>query len=137
MYFIFFIIFWVQGLLAQTPISIQNEASLDFGTVLAGSTLTIPPGNNPSSDSARFEVTGEKRTAYTIILPTSGVVRHNTQTQFEIALSGFQSNPPEGNNGLLAPNGKQKLWVGATLGPVPFSTPAGNYSGSFVVEVIY
>ena len=123
--------------LAQDPLVIENLAGIEFGTVTAGTTVTVAPGDNPSSDGAQFRVSGERRAAYIIILPTQAQMNHTVfgETHY-IPINSFTSNPAEGANGQLTNNGRQNLYVGATA-IVPYSIPAGTYAGSFTVEVVY
>lgn len=122
----------------QSPIEIRPEASLEFGVIVANSgPITIPPETSPSSNSARFLVRGEKRSAYTIILPASAQMSHVSFPNDQISFSNFQSNPEEGANGFLGNNGRQRVYVGATMENVAANLMAGEYQGNFSVEVIY
>lgn len=119
-------------------IEIRPEADLEFGIIVANSgPVTVAPDTSPSAPSARFLTRGEKRTSYTIILPDTAQMSHVNFPNDQISFSNFQSNPEEGANGYLGNNGRQRVYVGATVENIPANLRPGQYQGSFSVEVIY
>lgn len=134
----FFIILFhlISDLNANTPIRVNVEAGIDFGQVISGSgSITIPPGNNPSSPSARFEVSGERRTAYTMILPETVNMTHQSNSSQIITLRDFTTNP-EKSDGFIGNNGRQRIYVGATI-DIPINIVSGEYKGFIELEVVY
>lgn len=119
------------------PIQINNTQNLNFGTLAQGDKAKIIRPNKNVSGNARFDITGDKNTAYTIILPVEMSITRFGGGSFPMRVSRFRSRPSEGANGNLGKKGTETLYVGATLEAVPFNQPGGAYSGSFVIEVIY
>ena len=116
-------------------LGISNRSGLNFGSLIGGDpSKTIVPDIQETEFNASFEVKGKKNTVYTIILPQSMILSNGAQA--ELTVNNFTSYPAEGNNGQTDVNGKQKVYVGATLQAIPNLQPSGNYTGSFVVEII-
>lgn len=118
-------------------IQIVNTQDLNFGTLAQGDSATRVRPNKNEPNNARYDVSGNKDTAYTIILPTEIFITRFGGGSFPMRVKNFASRPAAGANGLLNKKGVQTLYVGATLEKIPFNQPGGPYSGSFVVEVIY
>ena len=123
-------------------IAISKTSDLNFGAATPGSaSLSITPGNSESRQNATFLVTGEPNRSYSITLPADGVVSIATGTgegpAQHINISGFQSVPAPGSNGLMDGDGKQVLSIGATRAALTVQQAVGNYSGSFTVTVVY
>lgn len=123
---------------AKKGISINLISDLDFGTVVQGDLAdTVAPGTTESSSNASFQVSGDKNSSYTIVLPSGSVTMSNTSGVGTLAVSSFRSFPSEGSNGVLDKNGHQFLFIGATRAAIPLTQPRGNYAGSFMVTVAY
>ena len=119
-------------------LTISAISGLEFGELVQGDPIkVIQPGTRENPYNASFLVSGKRYTTYSIILPTSSQLSFSGGGDFHLIISNFQSYPPEGFNGLLNRRGKQRIYVGASIGPLSFSQPSGNYSGDFVIEVIY
>ena len=135
-----------------TPIGISNSVDLAYGnlavnatagTVLLPATLGTPtrvvtggvtlPAVTGTVTAAKFTVTGQTNSAYTIGLPANGVVTI-TGTGTPMTVNDFTSSLTTnvGNTG----TGSQDFYVGATLG-VAASQTAGTYTGQFTVIVNY
>ena len=135
-----------------TPISIANSVDMAYGnlavntslgTVLLPATSGTPtrvtsggvtlPAVTGTVTAAKFTVTGQANSAYTIGLPANGAVTitgAGTPMTVNDFTSSLTSN--SGNTG----TGSQDFYVGATLG-VAASQTAGTYSGTFTVIVNY
>jgi hypothetical protein len=83
------------------------------------------------SHAARFDVAGCQDYVYNIVLPSTITLSSSTSS---MSMDNFVSQPA--NTGVLDATGNQELIVGATLN-VGTAQPAGTYSGSFVVEVVF
>jgi hypothetical protein len=135
-----------------TPIGISNSVALAYGNIAvnttAGTVLLPATSGTPTRvasggvtlpavpgtvTAAKFTVTGQPGSAYSIGLPANGTVTITgagtpmTVNTFTSSLSGNA-----GNTG----TGSQDLYVGATLG-VAGSQSAGTYTGTFTVTVNY
>lgn len=117
-------------------ISVSKVSNLEIGVVVQGeSSLVIAPGTVENAQNASFSVRGDADTIYTIILPVSAILAKSGSPNLN--LTNFQSFPAAGPNGLLNSKGRSTFFVGATLAPIPTNQPAGSYSGSFTVNVLY
>jgi len=122
---------------------ITKLTDLSFGAMLVDYTgsLVIDTNDGVSTtggvtrfsgaiSTSRFQVTGCPDKAYTIILPDIVTISSTTSS---MNVDSFISNPV---TGLLDPNGKQDISVGARLNVITSQAP-GDYSGSFPVEVAF
>lgn len=119
------------------PIAIEWTQDLNFGTLVQGDSAKRVRPAKGEPNNARFDVTGDKNTAYTIILPVSFDITRNGSGSFPLQVKNLKSKPAEGANGLLNKKGKQTLYIGARLQKIPQNQAGGNYSGTFTVDVIY
>lgn len=132
-----------------TPIAITANATLDFGTVVAGATAgtvvmstagarSVTGGTTLSSKNAgaagTFDVTGQASTTYAITLPASISISDGAATPNTMTVDTFTSNPA--STGTLSTGGAQTISVGATLS-VSGSQVAGTYTGTYDVTVAY
>lgn len=136
------------------PISISNVASegLSFGTIAKGTTGgTVSIAGTEAGDrtklsggltlstidegrSAKFTVSGESNSTFTITLPESDNVEFGANT---MGLSNFRYNGSSSNTGSLTLDGTTlDVYVGATL-TIGASQAVGTYSGDFEVTVNY
>lgn len=126
--------------LAVVPISGTLVSSINFGSAVQGDgAVTIPPGVSENAQNGSILVQGDPNTAYSIILPVGAVPMTTgaggvTET---INISGFNSNPPAGANGLLDATGKQTLFLGAQRGALLVNQAVGAYSANFVITLSY
>lgn len=123
-------------------INIVNVSDLDFGTAAQGDAAkTVAPGTAEDSFNGSFTVTGTASTAYTITLPADSVVTMTTAgggtADKIIAVNSFTSFPAAGANGLTDAGGSQLLLVGATRAALSATQVAGNYTGTYTVDVVY
>ena len=121
----------------SADITITQMQDMNFGTLVQGDPKTVlsPKGSEPNN--ARFRVKGDANTAYTITLPIEIHISLDGAGVRRIRVHSFKSRPKEGPNGLLNAKGKQVLKVGATLAKIGNNKRAGNYFGTFTVDVIY
>jgi hypothetical protein len=135
-----------------TPISITNNASLNFGVfstngasgtialssaavVTASTGIKVTKKTTPTT--AAFTVTGEANYAYTIGVPTTitlkGLTVANTMT-----ITDFKSSLTTYADGLIGSGGTQVINLGGTLN-VPVSAKKDTYSNSadLIVTVNY
>jgi hypothetical protein len=130
-------------------ISITRTAHMNFGSVVAGSslgTVLLPANASPTRTAsggttlgsatvvspAIFTIAGEPNNTYDITLPSTPVTI--TDGTDNMTVDTFTSSP--GGTGTLDGAGQQTLYVGATLN-VGAAQPSGIYSGSFSVTVTY
>lgn len=134
------------GVVARAQ-SISNAAGLQFGQLVASAsagTVVLAPngtatasggvilGNAAGRAAASFTVTGNANATYAITLPSTSVTLASGTDS--MTLDSFTSNPS--GTGMLSSGGSQALTVGATL-HLGANQPAGSYSGSFSVVVVY
>jgi hypothetical protein len=136
-----------------TPIGISNSVALAYGnlavnttagTVLLPATSGTPirvasggvtlPAVTGTVTAAKFTVTGQVSSAYTIGLPANGMVTI-TGPGAPMTVNNFISSLPS-NTGTTGTGGTEDLYVGATLGVAGSQAP-GNYTGTFTVTVNY
>jgi len=129
------------------PISLNTKSGMQFGDISskesAGTVVLTPRGSRVStggasikstlaSAPAAFEVQGEPNTTYTISLPKS-VVMTGLESK-SMVVDNFTSLPAV--SGLADSNGKQMLYVGATLNVGSKQEP-GPYAGTMIVIINY
>lgn len=119
------------------PISIVNTQDLNFGTLAQGDAPKVIRPLKSDSNNARFDVSGDSNSVYTIILPTAMSITRFGSGSFPLQVTNFDSRPAAGANGKLDKKGKDTIYVGATLEQIPVNQPGGGYSGSFIIDVIY
>jgi hypothetical protein len=136
---------------AQSVTSVTKGVNLSFGSLIAdrGGTVTIAPSSAgtrsktgsvvlpissqfPQGSAASFTVNATDGYSYTIGLPTTNSVTLSSGAN-NMTIASFSSSP---SGALTTSNGVAPLYVGATL-TVGSNQPAGNYSGSFSVTIIY
>lgn len=129
-------------------ISVGNTEPLSFGKFAAGSggsVLITASGARSTTGGvallssgpgapARFELTGDPNTAYSVTLPANGAVSLTSSGGQSMSLSDFSVSP--GATGQFSALGRGSLTVGARLNVNP-QQPSGNYSGDFVLYVDY
>lgn len=139
------------GILAFFPAEgaqgeITTSQPLAFGSFVPGSmagSLTVDTNGNIDSFSsleyvqgdvqeARFDVSSDSNTDYTIDLPNNNTVEL-TDESGSMYVNDFTSNPS--GSGTLD-GGSQTLYVGATL-EVGGGQSTGSYTGSFEVTVTF
>jgi hypothetical protein len=131
-------------------ISIVKNVDLNFGAVVpdgaAPGTVVLTPaaspvrtpttlklGNPTGVAAARFTVTGEAGSDYTVTLPASAVITNGTPAD-DMTIDNFTSSPSGGAGHLTVTT--QTVYVGGTLN-VAAAQPAGIYTGTFNVTVSY
>ena len=129
-----------------TPLALKKDKELVFGNVYrpaAGAssvTVTMPTGSDtptgtalasggPTRSRAAFTVTGETGKAYSVTVPASFKMAHSGGNELTVTLSASKSN------GTLAA-GTDTFFVGGSFA-LADSTTAGDYSGTFNVQVDY
>ena len=118
-------------------INITTNSNLDFGSATPGDpALAVPPGTSENASNASFTVTGEPGKSFQIQLPSSAV-NLTGPGGATIAVTSFQSSPA--TTAAIPSSGanQRPIYVGATRAAIPNNAPAGVYSGSFAVTVIY
>jgi hypothetical protein len=130
-----------------SPLAIAQVADMQFGNVAgcsSPSTVLLAVDGSRSvgsgcavltagtSAAAEFAVSGAADNTYAITLPAS--IQISDGGSNEMTVDSFVSNPS--GTGTLDGAGNQSLQVGATLN-LAADQPAGSYSGSFNVSVIY
>lgn len=120
-------------------LQIIKISDLDFGEASPGDGVkVVAPGQQETFENASFRVIGEPRKSFVIFLPPPNSVTMKLGAggpNQEIKLIQFTSNPS--SNGLLDNSGQAMIYVGASREAISLSAKAGDYSGTFVVTVIY
>lgn len=129
------------------PISMITKSGMQFADISskesAGTVVLSPSGSRLStggasikstlaSAPAAFEVQGEPNSAYSISLPKSVVMTKSEGKS--MVVNNFTSLPAA--SGLTDSNGKQMLYVGATLNIGSKQEP-GPYAGTMIVRINY
>lgn len=128
-------------------ISIATRNGLSFGDISssasAGTVILTPGGSRGTSGGATintasghapatFDLEGTPNASYAISLPLS--VELSDGASNTMSVEQFTSSPL--GSGVLDNNGRQTLYVGASLN-VNDNQPYGSYSGQMVVTVAY
>jgi hypothetical protein len=130
-----------------TPISILKQADLEFGDIAVSETqggtvellpmagvatrnplngVTLPAYTTNIPTAARFLVQGVPYYTYNILLPDDGFVLTHDMISTETMIVNDFTSSPSGTNGELDMDGKETLYVGATL-VVAASQEPGHY----------
>lgn len=136
---------------AQSVTGITKDADISFGTFIAGGggTVTIEPssagrrsstgsvilpisGQFPQGNAASFTVNATDGYNYTIELPSTNSVPLSSGAN-TMTIASFSSSP---SGTLTTSGGVATLYVGGTL-TVGNNQPAGNYTGSFSITIVY
>ena len=132
-----------------TPISIAKDLNMSFGNIAVnptspGGTVTLPAASSSTRSftggitltavtglvqAAKFTVTGEGTSAYTVTIPGTISIASGTNTMSIVPVSN-----PNGSGALVG--GTQDIYVGGTL-TVGATQAVGIYSGTFNVTVNY
>lgn len=120
-------------------LQIIKISDLDFGEASPGDGVkVVAPGQQENFENASFRVIGEPRKSFIIFLPPPNSVTMKLGAggpNQEIKLMQFTSNPS--SSGLLDSTGQAMIYIGASREAIPVSAKAGDYSGTFVITVIY
>lgn len=127
-------------------------AQLNFGrfspTTQGGQVILTPDGSRTSTgtvvlaqgahQSARFYVTGEDNSTYSITLPSDPITLINVNNSRTMMVSDWVSSPAQGTGTGLLAGGEQEVRVGATLTVGTMNdNPVGLYSGTFIIRFDY
>jgi hypothetical protein len=116
----------VQG--GQITVSPEGTRSKSGSIILSGAI----------ANSGIFHVTGAPRATFTIQLPSS-VALKNQNSEKTMMVNNWISTPQQGSGtGLLANNGEQYIYIGATLqvGDI-VANPVGIYTGTYNLTFAY
>ena len=128
-----------------TPISVSENTSLAFGTILAGasqSTIVVSTAGARSVGSgdatllggtpaaAAFDVTGEGSTSYSVSFTAGTLTRAGGSETMTV------DTFTDDSGGSIAGGGSDSFNVGATL-TVAANQTAGSYTGTYTVSVDY
>jgi len=130
----------------------RETSQLNFGKFtpeVQGGLITVSPDGTRSksgsvilggafSNSGIFHVTGAPRATFTIQLPSSVVLSHPNPGK-TMLVNNWISTPQQGTGmGLLADNGEQYIYIGATLqvGSI-LANPVGIYTGTYNLTFAY
>ena len=126
------------------PLRLRTLQALEFGRLsadaLVGGSITINPATGRKSTfraqnlggthgRAEFEITGEPNTRFLVTLPKKVAVQ--TASNKQITLTHFTVHPDK--IGILSPNGKAVIQVGATLNLGPGKE--GSIKGHRAVDI--
>lgn len=135
------------------PVAIAKNVDLDFGAIASPSsagtvvvaasssgTRSVTNGvvlvNTDTGSAAKFTVTGESGTSYTLTLPSAAAtITHTVDNTKTMTIDTWTSSLAALDGGSLA-SGTEVVYVGGTLNMGAAQT-AGSYSGSFSVSVEY
>jgi len=123
-----------------SALTITTVSNLDFGTAVAGDAAkAVAADVAENAENASFAVAGEAFYNYAIQLPSDGTVIMRKgaggTADTEIPVNGFESYPM--GLGMLDGAGASTLFVGATRDALTATQEAGDYVGTFTVNVIY
>ena len=137
------------------PLTVAMVADLRFGALASGDipgTVTVPtqgtrfPGGgaillgNANFGPAEFAVTGQPDATYTIMLPDSVTIQHDSGANPDLLADTLTSLSTtfgvQGTTGKVGLDGTDSVYVGATL-QVPANASNGNYSGEITITVAY
>ena len=117
-------------------LDVKRLSDMYFPDAFPGSpAFTIEPGTSETAQNASFAVVGESGKRVTVILPNSKVHLENRASKDKIFVSNFKSST--GQTAVLDRNGELRIYVGATREDIPARIPSGDYTGTFVVTVMY
>ncbi|UOD28634.1 DUF4402 domain-containing protein [Massilia violaceinigra] len=138
-----------------TPIAITPTIQLAFGKFAAavGGTITVSTSgartvsgvvgmSGPATSAARFDITGEPGSTYTITHSGSTVLTNTGGAGETMALAKFSDltgadgTSGEATSGTLSAGGTQSLYVGGTLTVAANQVP-GVYAGNVIATVEY
>lgn len=119
-------------------VSVNNVSDLVFAEANAGAASeTVNADTTETAQNASFDIAGEPNRAISITLPADGSVKMMTagggSADSEIAVDQFTSNGPS----QIEASGTTQLFVGATRAPLSTTQTAGDYEGTFAVDVVY
>lgn len=121
-----------------TAITVTNVSDLVFTEAAAGSPAeTVNADLTETAQNGSFDVTGEPNKAIAITLPADGMVKMMVNgggtPDNEIAVDTFTSNAPA----QIDAAGTTPLYVGATRATLSATQMAGDYEGTYNVDVVY
>ena len=134
----------------RRTIRLREVSPLQFGTFTigkGGGSLTIDPrtGSRTASgnvaplgggyDRGLFEISGEPGGSFSILMPNEMPMLNRSGRPGILAMRKLASHPPE--SGMLGPDGKASVGVGAMLQTVGGKASAGEYTGVFPITIIY
>lgn len=129
-----------------------ETSQLNFGKFtpdVQGGQITVSPEGTRSqsgtvilsgaiSNSGIFRVTGAPKATFTVQLPSTIALKHQNSEK-TMNVINWISTPQQGSGtGLLANNGEQYIYIGATLevGSI-VANPVGLYSGTYNLTFAY
>lgn len=135
-----------------TPIGIAKNVDLDFGAMAspaAAGTVVVAASsagtrsatgvvlvNTDAGSAAKFTVTGESGTSYTLTLPSAAAtITHTVDNTKTMTIDTWTSSLAALTSGSLA-SGTEVVYVGGKL-HVGASQATGSYTGTFSVAVEY
>lgn len=121
-----------------TAVAVTNVSDLVFTEAAAGSPAeTVDADVAETAQNASFDITGEPNKAIMVTLPADGTVKMLTagggNGDTEIPVDQFTSNAPT----TIDATGTTPLYVGATRATLSATQTAGDYEGTFTVDVVY
>ncbi|MNL49879.1 hypothetical protein D3C87_1728470 [compost metagenome] len=120
-------------------LQIKKVSDLNFGEASPGDgPKLIPAGTAENAENASFEVRGEPSRMYQIVLPGNNSVVMTTSgggPNGEITIKEFNSFPARA--GVMDPNGGSTIYVGALREAISTKQKVGEYTGQFVITVVY
>ena len=120
-------------------LQIKKTSDLNFGEASPGDgPKLVPAGTAENPENASFEVRGEPNRMYQIVLPSNNSVVMSTTgggPNGEITIKEFFSWPIR--YGMMNGNGESNIYVGALREAIKTKQKVGEYTGQFVVTVVY
>jgi|GEM_PF-1562894 len=121
-------------------LSIYKVSDLDFGAALAGAPrLRLPNLNSETPQNASFRIQGEPRQTVTTSFPTGSIFLDHPVTADQIEVRRFRSRPGGQSGGTvrIRNTGERMLYISAQRQAIPLGVAPGQYTGSFIVDVVY
>jgi hypothetical protein len=119
---------------AQT---VTQTSALTFGTAAQGAPpKTVAPGTAQNPENGSFRIDGPANRSFTIVIPAGSIFLTASGTGLNsIEVSNFQAFPFPTSQTTAA--GRRTIFIGATRAALATNQTAGNYSGSYTIEVIF
>jgi hypothetical protein len=120
-------------------LQIEKTSDLNFGEASPGDgPKLVPAGTSENPENASFAVRGEPSRMYQIVLPSHNSVVMATSgggPNGQITIKEFYSWPIR--YGIMNSNGESNIYVGALREGIKVKQKVGEYTGQFVVTVVY
>lgn len=120
----------------ESTLTITRLSDLVFPDSYPGApAITVDPTFNENSMNASFLVSGESNKRVKVMLPSGIIQLRNINNNDSINVRNLRYNTT--NRSVLNNNGEMKIYVGATRDRISTRIKPGEYTGTFLITVIY